>query len=85
MKRIKRAGMMLFAIMSAFLAFVPAFADHIRPDPVETVTDRLSEYLPVIVISVLGLALATGAVLLIVFAVRRKKKNTAKKPEEGSK
>lgn len=83
MKSIKKAGMALITVLSAFLAAVPAFADHIRPDPVETVKDTLSEYLPVIVFSVLGLALATGVVLLIVFTVR--KKNAAKKPEEDSK
>ena len=83
MKSIKRTGMALITVLSAFLAAVPAFADHIQPDPVETVKDTLSEYLPVIVFSVLGLALATGVVLLIVFTVR--KKNAAKKPEEDSK
>ena len=83
MKSIKRAGMALITVLSAFLAAVPALADHIQPDPVETVKDTLSEYLPVIVFSVLGLALATGVVLLIVFTVR--KKNAAKKPEEDSK
>ena len=75
--------MALITVLSAFLAAVPALADHIQPDPVETVKDTLSEYLPVIVFSVLGLALATGVVLLIVFTVR--KKNAAKKPEEDSK
>ena len=83
MKSIKRAGMALITVLSAFLAAVPALADHIQPDPVETVKDTLSEYLPVIVFSVLGLALATGVVLLIVFTVR--KKNAAKKPEGDSK
>ena len=77
-----KAKRFLFAVMPAailLLTEVTAFADHIEPGPKALQGNGFLEVLPVIALSVLGLALLTGIILLIVFIVRKRKKEGSSK------
>ena len=83
MKRARRAVFLLAAAMTAALAGVPVFADHIAPDPQEKITNVLGEYFPFILIAVLVLCGATCAVIVIVIRKRKKKNKESDNPKEG--
>lgn len=78
----KKAVIMVQAMLLSCLVSIPAFADHIAPGPKEEVRGGLSDYLPLIVLSVLGLIICTGTALLVVFLVRRKRNSMEKQPKE---
>ncbi len=82
MKWVRRALLLLAAVMTAALAGVPVFADHIAPDPQEKITNVLGEYFPFILIAVLVLCGATCAVIVIVIRKRKKNKESGSSGKE---
>ena len=69
----KGAAVLLAAVMAVFAFSVPAFADAIAPTPLQMLMYRIEEYLPVILIVIGVLAVATAVILIAVFRARKKK------------
>lgn len=80
MKRlIRRAGIALTVVLVTMLASVPVFADAVAPGPLDMLGYRLAEFLPVILIALGVLGIATAVILIVVFRNRKKKQTGQEK------
>ena len=79
-EKMKRAGLLLAAVLMMLVTKVQAFADEIyEPVPEPGDYRNIVPWMILIAVVVIGVQLITGIVLIIVFSVRKKKRKNREK------